>query len=197
MATLSSSDAAHFLRRVGFGGTTSEIAAYTGLTREAAVAQAMDFTAAPAVVPPADLANENQWWAHSNAIDWWLHRMADTTHPLQEKITLFWHNHFCTGQSAISSMADMFTQNQLFRPAGPGNATGVGLGNFRDLTREVSFGGAMLVYLNNDTNVKGREQENFARELFFNDTATTEIYTEADTLSLHDVFRSHKCVCNA
>ena len=70
MATLNSSDAAHFLRRVGFGATTAEIAAYTGLTREAAVAQAMDFTAAPAVVPPLDLDNESQWWAHSNAIAW-------------------------------------------------------------------------------------------------------------------------------
>jgi uncharacterized protein (DUF1800 family) len=194
MATLSSSDAAHFLRRVGFGGTTSEIAAYTGLTRDAAVAQAMDFTAVPAVVPPADLANENQWWAHSNAIDWWLHRMADTTHPLQEKLALFWHNHFCTGQSTISNMVDMFTQNQLFRPAGPGNTTGLGLGNFRDLTRQVAFGGAMLVYLNNDTNVKGREQENFARELMELFTVGVGHYTEPDVIAMAKAWTGHNVV---
>jgi uncharacterized protein (DUF1800 family) len=194
MATLSSSDAAHFLRRVGFGGTPAEVATYTGLTRDAAVALAMDFTAAPTVVPPADLANENQWWAHSNAIDWWLHRMADTTHPLQEKIALFWHNHFCTAQSTISNMVDMFTQNQLFRPAGPGNATGLGLGSFRDLAREVSLGGAMLVYLNNDTNVKGREQENFARELMELFTVGVGHYTESDVVAMAKAWTGHNVV---
>ena len=194
MATLNSSDAAHFLRRVGFGATTAEIAAYTGLTREAAVAQAMDFTAAPAVVPPLDLDNESQWWAHSNAIDWWLHRMADTTHPLQEKIALFWHNHFCTGQSTISNMVDMFTQNQLFRPAGPGNATGLGLGSFRDLTREVALGGAMLVYLNNDTNYKGREQENFARELMELFTVGVGHYSEPDVVAMAKAWTGHNVV---
>ena len=194
MATLSYADAAHFLRRVGFGGTPAEVAAYEGLTREAAVAQAMDFTAAPTVTPPADLDNENQWWAHSNAIDWWVHRMADTTHPLQEKLTLFWHNHFCTGQSAIGNMVDMFTQQQLFRPAGPGNAGGLGLGNFRDLTRSVSFGGAMLVYLNNDTNYKGREQENFARELMELFTVGVGHYTEADVVAMAKAWTGHNIV---
>ena len=194
MATLNSLDAAHFLRRVGFGGTTAEIGAYTGLTREAAVARAMDFTAAPTVVPPSDLANTNQWWAHSNAIDWWLHRMADTTHPLQEKIALFWHNHFCTGQSNISNMVDMFTQNQLFRPAGPGNASGLGVGNFRDLAHEVALGGAMLVYLNNDTNTKGREQENFARELMELFTVGVGHYSESDVVAMAKAWTGHNVV---
>lgn len=194
MATLTYADAAHFLRRVGYGGTASEVAAYEGLTREAAVAQAMDFSAAPAVVPPADLANDNQWWAHSNAIDWWLHRMADTTHPLQEKLAFFWHNHFCTGQSTINNMVDMFAQNQLFRPAGPGNTGGLGLGNFRDLVREVSLGGAMLVYLNNDTNYKGREQENFARELMELFTVGVGHYTEADVVAMAKAWTGHNTV---
>ena len=194
MATLTSSDAAHFLRRIGFGGTTAEIDTYTGMTREDAVTLAMDFTAAPEVVPPADLAQENQWWAHSNAIDWWIHRMADTTHPLQEKLVLFWHNHFCTGQSAVSDMSQMFLQNQLFRPVGPGNPEGLGLGHFRDLTRAVSFGGAMLVYLNNDTNRKGREQENFARELMELFTVGVGHYTEADVVAMAKAWTGHNTV---
>ncbi len=194
MATLNASDAAHFLRRVGFGGTTAEIAAYTGLTRDVAVAQAMDFTAAPTVVAPADLANDNQWWAQSNAIDWWLHRMADSPSPLQEKLALFWHNHFCSGQSVVDNMVDMFAQNQLFRPAGPGNTIGLGLGNFRDLTRAVSFGGAMLVYLNNDTNYKGREQENFARELMELFTVGVGHYTESDVVAMAKSWTGHNTV---
>jgi uncharacterized protein (DUF1800 family) len=194
MATLTSSDAAHFLRRVGFGGTTAEIDSYTGLTREDAVTLALDFTSAPEVVAPAGLDNESQWWAHSNAVDWWIHRMADTTHPLQEKITLFWHNHFCSGQSAVGDMNQMFLQNQLLRPAGPGNAGGLGLGHFRDLTAAVSFGGAMLVYLNNDTNRKGREQENFARELMELFTVGVGHYTEADVVAMAKAWTGHNTV---
>ena len=29
---------------------------------------------------------------------WWLYRMLHTGHPLREKLTLFWHNHFATSQ---------------------------------------------------------------------------------------------------
>ena len=45
---VSNLDAAHLLRRVGFGPTAAEIQALTGLTRQAAVAAVMDFTGAPA-----------------------------------------------------------------------------------------------------------------------------------------------------
>jgi uncharacterized protein (DUF1800 family) len=194
MATLTSSDAAHLLRRVGFGGSTAEITALTGLTREAAVADVLDFSAAPTVVAPADLGDENQWWAHSNAIDWWMHRMADTPKPLQEKIALLWHGHFCSGQEAVGDMRDMFDQNQLFRPAGPGNAGGLGLANFRDLCWQVSIGGAMLVYLNNDTNVRGAEQENFGRELMELFTLGVGNYTESDVISMAKAWTGHNTV---
>jgi uncharacterized protein (DUF1800 family) len=194
MVALTASDAAHLLRRVGFGGTSSEISALTGLEREDAVASVLDFSSAPAVVPPADLGGENQWWAHSNAIDWWVHRMADTPKPLQEKITLLWHGHFCSGQETVGDMRDMFTQNQIFRPAGPGNAGGLGIGNFRDLTWQVSISGAMLVYLNNDTNVRGAEQENFGRELMELFTLGVGNYTEGDVISMAKAWTGHNTV---
>jgi uncharacterized protein (DUF1800 family) len=194
MATLTSSDAAHLLRRVGFGGTTAEIDALTGLTREAAVADVLDFSAAPVVVEPPGLDDDNQWWAHSNAIDWWVHRMADTPKPLQEKLALFWHGHFCSGQETVGDMRDMFTQNQLFRPAGPGNSGGLGLGAFRDLLWQMSIGGAMLVYLNNDTNVRGAEQENFARELMELFTLGVGNFTEADVVAMAKAWTGHNTV---
>jgi uncharacterized protein (DUF1800 family) len=194
MATLTSSDAAHLLRRVGFGGTAAEIDALTGATREAAVSEVLDFTSAPDVVPPADLGDENQWWAHSNAIDWWVHRMADSPKPLQEKVALLWHGHFCSGQETVGDMRDMFTQNQLFRPAGPGNPGGLGLGSFRDLCWQVAISGAMLVYLNNDTNVRGAEQENFARELMELFTLGVGNFTEADVIAMAKAWTGHNTV---
>jgi uncharacterized protein (DUF1800 family) len=194
MATLTNSDAAHLLRRAGFGGTSSEITALTGLTRDAAVDQVLDLTSAPVVDVPTDLADENQWWAQSNTIDWWLHRMADTTKPLQEKVCLFWHGHFCSSQSSVEDMTDMFTQNQILRPAGPGNTGGLGLGAFRDLCWQVSISGAMLVYLNNDTNVKGNEQENFARELMELFTLGVGHFTESDVIAMAKAWTGHNTV---
>jgi uncharacterized protein (DUF1800 family) len=32
---------------------------------------------------------------------WWLDRMATTTTPLQEKLTLFWHGHFATANYKV------------------------------------------------------------------------------------------------
>ena len=95
--------------------------------------------------------------------------------PLQEKMTLFWHNHFATalhedrrrawrrrrravhGREAVRGSQQVKGQIELLRE--------YALGNFRDLLIAVAKDPAMLVWLDGRTNVKGRPQENFAREL--------------------------------
>ena len=32
---------------------------------------------------------------------WWLSRMLYSPHPLEEKLTLFWHNHFATSNAKV------------------------------------------------------------------------------------------------
>ena len=34
---------------------------------------------------------------------WWLDRMLKTAHPLREKLTLFWHNHFATSNAKVQN----------------------------------------------------------------------------------------------
>src|SRR5262249_42507886 len=34
---------------------------------------------------------------------WWLYRMLYTAHPLREKLTLFWHNHFATSNKKVNN----------------------------------------------------------------------------------------------
>src|SRR5271165_3985570 len=34
---------------------------------------------------------------------WWLYCMLHSGHPLREKLTLFWHNHFATSVSKVQS----------------------------------------------------------------------------------------------
>jgi uncharacterized protein (DUF1800 family) len=88
---------------------------------------------------------------------WWLKRIIETSRPLEEKMTLFWHGHFATGYRAIEDSYHMFAQNQFFRA----NATA----NFADLVYGIIRDPAMLEFLNNDQNRREKPNENLAREL--------------------------------
>ena len=185
---LSDRDAAHLLRRVGFGPTTTEIAALTGLTRQQAVAQVMNFSGAPTVVRPAvdDPQRRNQWDCFVAGIEWWVERMRITPVPLQEKMTLFWHNHFCSSQDKLNDMTAMFDQNQKLRVNG--------MGDFESLCQIIAVDPAMLVYLDNATNKVGSEQENFARELMELFTLGVGNFSEADVVAMAKAWTGHNIV---
>src|SRR5262245_29819782 len=44
------------------------------------------------------------------ATAWWLYRMLHGGHPLREKLTLFWHNHFATSDSKVLNAGYMVGQ---------------------------------------------------------------------------------------
>ena len=46
---------------------------------------------------------------------WWANRMLTTRRPLEEKLTLFWHGHFATGENKVRDYRMMLQQNQMFR----------------------------------------------------------------------------------
>lgn len=142
-----------------------------------------------------------------NLIAHWLYRMRYGTQPLQEQLTQFYHDHFvsewskirpnvtpdvvlgndgadpgqpCTGGTLppdperadrITSDA-MLQQNYLLRNKG--------FDSFRELVLAVSRDPAMIVYLDNISNRKGRSQENYARELMELFTMGVGNYTEDD-----------------
>ena len=103
---------------------------------------------------------------------WWYERMTTTARPLEEKMALFWHGHFATSAQKVSSARFNFDLNRLFRE----NA----VGNFKALTIAVGQSPAMLRYLDNQQNVKGRPNENWARELMELFTLGVGNYTEDD-----------------
>jgi len=181
---LTRADAAHLLRRVGFGGKNNEIDALVGLTRTVAVDRVMDLSTAPPVARPAGIDQpSSQWGAWVAATTWWLQRMVDTPMPLQEQMVLFWHGHFATQQSKVGEIAYLFDQQQTFRS--------LGLGSFRDLVQAVAVDKAMLIYLDNATNNKYVPQENFARELMELFTLGVGNYTEADVAAVAKAWTGH------
>ena len=114
----------------------------------------------------------------SNAIEtqrlavWWAERMLVTRRPLEEKLTLFWHGHFATGNTKVRDTRKMLRQNEMLRA----NAAG----SFGDLLAGILRDPAMLVYLDNGENRKGHPNENFGRELLELFTMGVGNYTEQD-----------------
>ena len=88
---------------------------------------------------------------------WWANRMIASPRPLEEKLTLFWHGHFATGQNKVRDYRMMLQQNRMLRA----NASGT----LRDLLVGILKDPGMLVYLDNGENVKSHPNENFGREL--------------------------------
>ena len=205
--TMSRQDAAHLLRRTGFGGSNGEITALTGMTRRAAVNAAMGFTSTDAIPQGPDVGvpgwvnNSSQWEAQSDGIEWWIQRMADLSNPtavpgsppavagslpIYEKLTLFWHEHFACGQDKVGDFPEMWDQMRMFRR--------MAMGSFDALTRATAVHPAMLVFLDNQTNVASGIQENFARELMELYTCGVGNFTEADVVSMARAWTGHNTV---
>ena len=121
--------AAHLYRRAGFGGRPEELDRAVSLGREGAVSHLVDYDS----ISTADLdayldlfgfdlegySERTPGRAGLHPDRWWYMRMQHGPRPLQEKMTLFWHNHFATS-IARSSIQLMYAQNQIFRNLGNG-----------------------------------------------------------------------------
>src|SRR5436305_365813 len=88
---------------------------------------------------------------------WWLYRMLYGPHPLQEKLTLFWHNHFATSNAKVGNAGYMLGQYELMRRHA--------LGTFGPMLQEMSKDPAMMVWLDTVQSTKAMPNENYAREL--------------------------------
>jgi uncharacterized protein (DUF1800 family) len=120
----------------------------------------------------------------ADAQKWWLMRMLDTPRPLQERIALFWHNHFATSTGKVRQSALVSRQIDLFRR--------LGLANFRDLLLAVTKDAAMLLWLDGSKNKAGRPNENYAREVMELFTLGIGNYTEKDVQELARAFTGYQ-----
>jgi uncharacterized protein (DUF1800 family) len=176
-------DVALLYRRAGFGGNASQLDAAAAAGFEATVEQLLAGLSQPdrsAVAPPplATYAQAlkghggNSWNQYLALIGWWLDKMAATTTPLREKLTLLLHGQFPTGFSKVGVPVFMYHQNELFRTLGPGS--------YEELTLAVAKDPAMLVWLDTDTDVNSSPNENFARELMERFTMGVGTYSQSD-----------------
>lgn len=103
---------------------------------------------------------------------WWIAKMNQDEFPLREKMTCFWHNHYVATFQKVKVNYWIFQHNQILRK----NA----FGNFKNLTKEILQSNAMVRYLDNTDNKKGKLNENLSRELLELFTLGIGNYTEED-----------------
>jgi uncharacterized protein (DUF1800 family) len=127
----------------------------------------------------------------------WLFRMVHSRRPLQEKMALFWHNHFATAYSKLAGtfggvLGTKLMANVSGQLPGPQGQLELfrehGMGSFTDLLIEVAQDPAMVVWLDSRVNTRQRPQENFGREIMELFTFGVGNYTEQDVYAAARVF---------
>ncbi|KXU87718.1 hypothetical protein CI15_15970 [Paraburkholderia monticola] len=186
-------DARFLLTRIGFAPDNAELLQYAGLTRAQAVDKILASARGEAITPPPEWlfdaiptrAERNAWTPDQRREQqkllgaryellraWWVREMLNTASPLTERMTLFWHSHFTSGQDKVQYPQLMARQNLLLRQHA--------LGNLGELLHDVAKDPAMLLYLDGASNRKGKPNENFAREVMELFTLGEGHYTQRD-----------------
>lgn len=192
---LSEAAAYHLLRRISFAPTPALVAQIVGKTATQAVEMLLG-SGVNEQDPPlpgtwidtwtenpenADIdtrnAIENQWKSNFVKLqDWWIEQMRSESSLLREKLTLFWSGHFTTEFTYDLGYIPpqmLYRQNVLLRKDRL-------VTDFRKMLEDVTLDAAMLEYLGGILNVKGRANENYAREMMELYSTGVGYYTEGD-----------------
>ena len=169
--TLSRADAAHLVRRTGFGGGAAVRASFVGMRPKDAARRLVAEALQQAPPDPPSWAEDYPPWDGTDAErqdyfdrqgPWFQELVAGWIKGLmrgglREKLTLFWHDHFATERDTYFFTILALDYLTLLRE----NA----LGNFKDLVENVGLNPAMLVYLDGRLSTAQSPNENYAREL--------------------------------
>src|SRR5436190_8905205 len=158
---------AHLLRRAGFGYSAQTLDEYEALGVAHAVERLLNYEAVPDDVDERLKMLGGDLRKLPDLQRWWLFRMAFTKRPLQEKMTLFWHGLLTSATSKVGLPNPtpqnpnpphyMLDQHRFFQAHA--------LDHFPDILLGIAQDPAMMIWLDSQTNVKGKPNENFAREL--------------------------------
>lgn len=177
----SRADVSRLLGRAAFGATAAQLDEWTGRPYADLVDSLVNVPTAGsgARLPQAD--DGARLTAESNndvaaGQKWWLGRMKSTLYPLEERMVLFWHDHFATAVTGAPNAKLVMRQNETLRV----NA----LGNFRAMCQQLTVDAAMLQWLDGDVSTATKPNENYAREFFelftLGTRTTPQPYTETD-----------------
>ena len=167
---------AHLMRRAGFGATRDELEARVAKGYDATVEELLHPDTQPPVDPytllrhqPAALLPGGQ--PPMGNVNY-MYYLVNTKRPLEEKMALFWHHVFATGNSKVDNYDQLLEQIDLFRKHG--------MGNYRDLLLTIAKNPTMIFWLDNNQNHGTAVNENWGRELLELFSLGAGNYTEMD-----------------
>jgi uncharacterized protein (DUF1800 family) len=190
----------HLLKRTMFGAKPADISYFKTMTMSQAVDELLAPTA-PNPTPPvkeyvtstqpgtpdANIAQGTTWVNDINNDGtvqsqrrgsykkWWTGVMINQDRSIREKLNMFWIDHFGNEASDVGNANWVYMQHSLIRQ--------YGLGNFKNLVRDITKDISMLRYLNGYLNQASAPDENYARELmelFTLGKGPGSQYTESD-----------------
>jgi uncharacterized protein (DUF1800 family) len=200
----------HILRRMGFGASPAELAAWAGVPIDTVIDRLLTYESAStdhdskiglpeyAGITTASGQPFSANTLINDARQRWLFRMIHSQRPLEEKMALFWHNHFATAYSKIAGAvgqerATRMMDNDPNSLAGsePGQIQKLrqlGTGSFPTLLMAMAKDPAMIYWLDSQLNTRTRPQENFGREIMELFSLGIGNYTEQDVYAAARVF---------
>ncbi len=200
----------HILRRMGFGAGPAELAAWAGVPIDTVIDRLLNFEPAstdhdskiglPEYV--GITTSSGQPFSANTLINdarqRWLFRMIHSQRPLEEKMALFWHNHFATAYSKIAGAVGQERATRMMDNdpnSLPGSLPGqihtlrqLGTGSFPTLMMAMAKDPAMIYWLDSQLNTRTRPQENFGREIMELFSLGIGHYTEQDVYAAARVF---------
>ena len=176
-------DIEHLLRRTEFVARPERVAELVPMQ---SLAHAVDDVLAVEGNAPAapQILRFDNWGKGEDYCYFWLDQMAfDCRRPIQERMAMFWHGHFCTSLKKIELFEPMREQLEFFRASGSTN--------LRHLAATMATQPAMLRYLDNDQNFKASPNQNFGRELMELFLLGIGNYSEADVEACARAWTGH------
>jgi uncharacterized protein (DUF1800 family) len=200
----------HILRRMGFGVSPAELAAWAGIPVDTVIDRLLNYESAstdhdskiglPEYVGITTQSGQpfSANTLINDARQRWLFRMIHSQRPLEEKMALFWHNHFATAYSKLAGAVGQERATRLMDndPASlAGSEPGqiqklrqLGTGSFPTLLMAMAKDPAMIYWLDSQLNTRTRPQENFGREVMELFSLGIGNYVEADVYAAARVF---------
>lgn len=166
---------AHLMRRAGFGATREEL--------DHLVARGYENVVEDLLAPEDSNDIDEDLLFRYHKMAWragWIYRFVNTGTPLNEKMTLFWHQLLAVGISKSNNHDPLHVQIAGFRR----NA----LSDLRSVLVDVSSDPAMIYWLDNQENLKDAPNENYGRELLELFSMGVGNYTEEDVKASTQAF---------
>ncbi len=203
----------HILRRMAFGASPADLAVWAGADASFVVDRLLNYESQSTDIDTKIASGDAEYvginttpgqpfspnTSINDARQRWLFRMVHSPRPLEEKMALFWHNHFATAYTqsrrrdrpgARDAHDGQRSSEPGRQPAGtdPDVARSTPPASFRDLLMAMAKDPAMIYWLDSQLNTRARPQENFGREIMELFSLGVGNYTEQDVYAAARVF---------